>query len=118
MAPPNQPPKTQEEARESNNSLMTDFFKRGRPVRPKKRATLANDDLEVRRAANLSAKKSKPPPSQTKSNKSTKTDNAASAATKFKPLVVPRRNYSFGNDKVNLEKCGVRMVFREWEVFR
>jgi hypothetical protein len=38
-------------------------------------------------------------------------------ATTFKPLVVPRIIYSVGDDKVNLENA-VRMVFREWKVFR
>jgi hypothetical protein len=67
MAPPKQPPKTQDEARASNNSLVTDFFKRGIPCRPKKRDTLASDDLDVHRAANSSAKNQAPyNPSQAK----------------------------------------------------
>ena len=94
----NRPPKTQEEARTSNNCLMTDFFKRGRPGSPKKRATLTSDELDVRRAP--------PPPSQSKSTKKSKTDNAASAATTAKPLgVVPRKNYYVGDDKVNLDNA-------------
>jgi type IV secretory pathway VirB10-like protein len=102
MAPPRQPPKTWEEVRERNNSLVTDFFKCGHPGRSKRRVTIASDQLEVCRAANSSAKKSKPPPSQTKSTNQSKTCNAASEATTVKPLVVPRRNYYVGDDKVIL----------------
>ena len=77
---------------------MTDFFKRGRPGSPKKRATLTSDELDVRRAP--------PPPSQSKSTKKSKKDNAASAATTAKPLgLVPRKKYYVGDDKVNVENA-------------
>ena len=82
MAPPKRPPKTQEETRASNNCLMTDLFKRGRPVHPKKRATLTSDKLDVSSAP--------PPPSQDNRTKKPNKYNVSSASTTAKPMgVVP-----------------------------
>ena len=78
MVPPKRPPKKQEEARVSNNCLITDLFKRGSPGRPKKISTIASYELDVH--------PSPPPPSQPKSTNKPKKYNAASAATTSKPL--------------------------------
>jgi hypothetical protein len=49
MAPKKRTPKTKEEGKEDGNHFMTDFFKRARPGRPKKRGNLSRDkDIEVR----------------------------------------------------------------------
>ena len=95
MAPPKPPPRTKEEARASNNLLITNFFKCGRPGYPNKIATLAIYELDVRRAP--------PPPSQSNITNKPNKDNAASAATTANPLgVIPRKNYYVGDDKANL----------------
>ena len=90
MAPPKKTTKTQEDARASNNCLMTDFFKRACPGRTKKRATLASDELDTCCAS--------PPSSQSKITKKPKKDNAALEDTTAKPLGVV-------NDKVNIENA-------------
>ena len=83
MAQPKRPPKTQEEAREISNYLMTQLFNCGIPGYHKKRVTLTSDKLDVRFAP--------PPPSQAKSTKKTNKYNAASADTTAKPLGVVHR---------------------------
>ena len=47
MAPPKQPPKTIAAAKADGNTLLTDLFKRGRRVRPKRVANLAGDVIAV-----------------------------------------------------------------------
>ena len=75
---------------------MNDFFRHGRHGRPKKRAALASDKLDVRCAP--------PPPIQGNISNKPKKDNAASVATTAKYMgVIPRKNYFVGDDKVNIE---------------
>ena len=98
MAPPKRPPKTQEEARASNNCLMTDFSKCESPGHTNKIVILSSDDLDVCRAPT--------PPSQAEITKKPKKYNVSPAATTAKPLgVVPRKNYSVGYVNINLENA-------------
>ena len=49
MVPPNQPPKTIAAEKSYGNTLLTDFFNRGRLGRPKRVANLAGDVIAVAR---------------------------------------------------------------------
>jgi hypothetical protein len=57
MAPRKHLPKTAEAARNDGCNLVTDFFKKNRAGRPKKRRNSANDDVQAQPAISNKKKK-------------------------------------------------------------
>ena len=106
MAPPKQPPKTTEAARAQGNKLLTDFFKRPRPGRPK-RSNLPGDAIEV---TTRKKKKRGPMPKAKRQQSATL---AKSASLKEAPLTkviaskvaAPRTNWAKGESKTRLDKA-------------
>ena len=69
MEPPKHPPKTNAASKADGNNLLTNFFKRGRRVRPKRVANLAGDVIAVarkRRKPGPAPKQPKKPPPKTR----------------------------------------------------
>jgi hypothetical protein len=62
MAPRKHLPKTAEAARNDGCNLLTDFFKKNRAGRPKKRGNSANDDVQAQPAISNKKKKRGPIP--------------------------------------------------------
>ena len=55
MAPRKRPPNTAEAARNDGCNLLTDYFKRNRAGRPKKRGNSANDNVQAQPAEAVAA---------------------------------------------------------------
>ena len=106
MAPPKQPPKTTEAARAQGNKLLTDFFKRPRPGRPK-RSILPGDAIEV---TTRNKKKRWPVPKAKRQQSATL---AKITSLKEAPLTkvidskvaAPRTNWAKGEYKTRLDKA-------------
>ena len=102
MAPPKQPPKTIAAAKADGNTLLADFFKRGRCGRPKRVANLAVDVIAVarkRRKPGPAPKQPKKPPPNTRPATSRP---PKATTTKVK---VRRTNWGVGAAAIKLGKA-------------
>ena len=106
MVPPKQPPKTTEADRAQGKKLLTDFFKRPRPGRPK-RSNFPGDAIKV---TTRKKKKGGPVPKAKRQQSATL---AKSASLKEAPLTkvidskvtAPRTNWAKGESKTRLDKA-------------
>ena len=110
MAPPKQPPKTVAAAKADGNTLLTDFYKRGRRGRPKRVANLAGDVIAVaqkRRKPGPAPRKKpkKPPPLPNKPPPKTRPATSRPPKATAMKVKVPRTNWSVGNAAINLGKA-------------
>ena len=102
MALPKQPPKTIAAAKADGNTLLTDLFKRGRRVRPKRVSNLAGDVIAVsrkRRKPGPAPKHPKNPPPKTRPATSCP---PKATTTKVK---VRRTNWGVGAAAIKLGKA-------------
>jgi hypothetical protein len=120
MAPRKHLPKqTAEAARTDGCNLVTDFFKRSRAGRPKKRGNLANDDVQAWPPISKKRKKRGPIPNHKKGAppaqmmKIAKPAGGAAVATLDAPTQKTKKartNWGKGDAKLQLEKA-----VKEWD---
>jgi hypothetical protein len=118
MAPSKHPMKTEEEGRQQNNHLLTDFYKRKRKGRPKKKGNLASDGIIVPKRGPVAsvdnppvmpdASDRKAPPSGVLQMKKTGTNyNSGEGLEKLTAAI---NEWNAGNGRAldsNGEKCGL-----------
>jgi hypothetical protein len=120
MAPRKHLPKTAEAARNDGCNLVTDFFKKNRAGRPKKRGNSANDDVRAQPAISHKKKKRGPIPNRHKKDappalmmKIAKPVGGAAVATLDAPTQKTKKartNWGQGKAKLQLEKA-----VKEWD---
>jgi hypothetical protein len=112
MAPRKGLPKTVEAATSQGCNVLTSFFKRARPGRPKKRGNAANDTIQAQPAISNKKKKRGPVPQITKPAGSM-VSMVATVATRdapMKQIKKARTNWGKGEAKLKLETA-----VKEWD---